>query len=148
MWVSSSQGYIIQYLAWEGHFLNLHTLIKIPLTKSFTVSFSDIRYFKCLCSDFVDAYYKKTEKGKKVKMTGNALRYRKPRHNVRWKTLWERKSVNSNSARRPESANSNMFEKKICTWIIEKWDLVMMPIPDKTLQVLTQMLSSTSCQVS
>ena len=55
-------------------------------------------------------------------------------------------SVRSNSTRRPESANSNRFEND--GEIIEKWDSVMIPIPDKILRMLTQMLRSTNCQVS
>ena len=112
MSVSFSQEFIFQYLAREGHLLNLHTLIKVPLTNGFTVKFSKIKYFKCLYSDFANAYYKKTEKKKTRKSRG--LEMFSDIENLDVK-LGERhsereESVNSNSARRPGSTDSNMSE--------------------------------------
>ena len=62
----------------------------------------------------------------------------------------ERESVNSKSARRPESASSKTFENNEENLYLNHRELgtVMMPISDKILLVLTQTLSSTGCQVS
>ena len=59
-------------------------------------------------------------------------------------------SVNSNSARRPESANSNMFENNEENLYLNRGEMGLGndANPGQNLQVLIQMLRSTSCRVS